>query len=393
MFLLGLYFTLLGLLTLYGMHRTWLLWRIRRKPLPVWHPEALQSHPHITIQLPIFNERFVVKRLIDAACAVDYPRDKLEIQVLDDSTDETRLLALERVAFHQARGIHVVHLHREDRTGFKAGALEAGLQVARGEFLAVFDADFIPPPDFLSLCMPAFQDSQVGMVQARWGHLNPNYSLLTRVQVALLDGHFQVEHAARHTAGHFFNFNGTAGIWRRKSIQTAGGWQHDTLTEDLDLSYRAQLEGWRFIYLPDVVAPAELPVEMAGFKGQQRRWAKGSIQVGMKLLPRILRSPIPLGIKVDAFFHLTSNLCYLWVAALTLLMPVAAAVRAEHRGFGLLAIDGPLFLASMISISLFYLEAQRAQEPSFWRRLARIPIVMAVGWGWPSTTVPRSSRL
>jgi cellulose synthase/poly-beta-1,6-N-acetylglucosamine synthase-like glycosyltransferase len=323
----------------------------------------------------------VIERLIDAACALDYPADRLEVQVLDDSTDETAALAAARVAWHRAQGRHVVHLRRPERRGFKAGALEAGLKTARGELIAVFDADFVPAPDFLRRCVDAFVDPEVGMVQARWGHLNAAYSTLTRAQAALLDGHFLIEHASRHAAGHFFNFNGTAGIWRRACIESAGGWQHDTLTEDLDLSYRAQLNGWRFLYRGEVVAPAELPVEMTAFKGQQRRWAKGSIQTGIKLLPRILCSRLPVGIKLEAFFHLTSNLCYLWMVLLALLLPAAVVARAGYHGLFWTALDAPLFLLSLLSVTRFYVEAQRELEPGLRGRLLRIPVLMALGIG------------
>ena len=229
---------------------------------------------------------YVADRLIESVCRLDYPRELLEIQVLDDSTDETRSIAEMAVRRFAAEGIDIKYFHRTDRRGYKAGALEAGLKVARGEFIAIFDADFIPTADFLTRLMPHFGDAKVGMVQARWGHINQDYSLLTKIQSILLDGHFVLEHGGRNRSGRFFNFNGTAGIWRRAAIDDAGGWQHDTLTEDLDLSYRAQLRGWRFVFLSDVIAPAEVPVEMNGFKSQQHRWAKGSIQTCRKLLPR-----------------------------------------------------------------------------------------------------------
>ncbi len=235
--------------------------------------EVRGDWPFVTIQLPVFNERHVIERLIDAACALDYPRDRLEVQVLDDSTDDTTRRARGRVAFHRARGSVVALLHRRRRTGFKAGALAAGLMRARGELVCVFDADFLPPRDFLRRTVALFDDPGVGVVQARWGHLNRDYSFLTEAQALFLDGHFAIEHVARAGSGRFFNFNGTAGLWRRRAIEDAGGWTHDTLTEDLDLSYRAQIRGWKFIYRGDVVAPAELPVDMEAFKAQQRRWA------------------------------------------------------------------------------------------------------------------------
>src|SRR6476646_974315 len=296
--ILVLYFFVLSILAIYGWHRYYLvyLYMKNRDKLPAALPPlAVADLPRVTIQLPIYNEMYVADRLIDTVCEMDYPRELLEIQVLDDSTDETTDIAELAVRRHAARGFDIKYLHRVDRRGYKAGALEAGLKAAKADYIAIFDADFIPPTDFLRKTLPHFTDAKVGMVQARWGHINQDYSLLTKIQSILLDAHFVLEHGGRNRAGCFFNFNGTAGIWRRDAIYDGGGWQHDTLTEDLDLSYRAQLAGWRFIFLPDVVAPAEVPVEMNSFKSQQHRWAKGSIQTCVKLLPRILRSNQPLG--------------------------------------------------------------------------------------------------
>ena len=312
----------------------------------------------MTVQLPLYNERCVVERLLDAVGALDYPADRLEIQVLDDSTDETSALAAAAVERLRARGLAVAHLRRAHRRGFKAGALAAGLEAARGELIAVFDADFVPPPGFLTATVPSFADPAVGMVQARWEHLNREASLLTRVQALLLDGHFAVEHRARHVAGCFFNFNGTAGIWRRQAIADAGGWAHDTLTEDLDLSYRAQLAGWRFVYLPDVAVPAELPADAASFKAQQRRWAKGSLQTARKVLPRLLAARLPWRVKLEACAHLTANLSYPLMVALSLLLfPAMAARRGSARSL-LLWVDAPLFVAATASVFTFYLASQ-----------------------------------
>jgi cellulose synthase/poly-beta-1,6-N-acetylglucosamine synthase-like glycosyltransferase len=312
--ILVLYFFILSILAIYGWHRYYLVYLYMknrgRAPQALPAPRR-DSLPAVTIQLPIFNEMYVADRLIAAVCEMDYPAHLLEIQVLDDSTDETREIAELAVRRHAARGRNIQYLHRVDRRGYKAGALEAGLKEASGEFIAIFDADFIPPPDFLMRTLPHFAaDPKIGMVQARWGHINQDYSLLTKIQSILLDAHFVLEHGGRNRAGCFFNFNGTAGVWRRQAISSAGGWQHDTLTEDLDLSYRAQLAGWRFVFLPDVIAPAEVPVEMNSFKSQQHRWAKGSIQTCLKLMPRILRSNQPFGVKAEAFFHLSANFNY-----------------------------------------------------------------------------------
>ncbi len=379
---LGLYGLLLFGMSLYGAHR-WLLlylyWRHRRE---IPRPRArFRDLPSVTVQLPVYNEMYVIERLIEAACRLDYPRDRLEIQVLDDSTDETRAIARRAVARARAAGHPIVHVHRETRTGFKAGALAEGLRRARGELIAVFDADFVPPPDFLQRLVHYFSDPEVGMVQARWGHLNSEHSPLTRVQALLLDGHFVIEHTARHRSGRFFNFNGTAGMWRRRCIEDAGGWQHDTLTEDLDLSYRAQMRGWKFVYLPHVVAPAELPVEMGAFKSQQHRWAKGSIQTARKLLPELLRGPLPWPVKLEAIFHLTANVGYVLMLALALLIVPAVWLRRAMDPLWIAGFDLPVMFFSTASVAAFYTVAHREAGGRPLRALARIPLLMAVGIG------------
>jgi cellulose synthase/poly-beta-1,6-N-acetylglucosamine synthase-like glycosyltransferase len=314
-------------------------------------------------------------------CGIDYPPDLLEIQVLDDSTDETRAVAERAVRRHAARGVNIQYIHRTDRTGYKAGALEAGMRAARGEYIAIFDADFIPPADFLRRTVPFFSDPGIGMVQARWGHINQDYSLLTKIQSILLDGHFVLEHGGRNRAGHFFNFNGTAGIWRRATIEDAGGWQHDTLTEDLDLSYRAQLRGWRFVFLPDLIAPAEVPVEMNSFKSQQHRWAKGSIQTCRKVLPRILASDLPLGVKAEAFFHLTANFNYPLMCVLSVLMAPSMVIRYNMGWYEMLLIDIPLFFAATASVANFYMVCQRELHSDWISRLKYLPFLMSIGIG------------
>jgi len=381
--ILVLYFFVLSILAIYGWHRYYLVYLYMknkdRAPLPM--PE-LTVLPRVTVQLPIFNEMYVADRLIDAVCEMDYPRDLLEIQVLDDSTDETREIAELAVRRHALRGFNISYLYRVDRTGYKAGALEAGLKQARGEFIAIFDADFVPPADFLKKTLPYFStDEQIGMVQARWGHINQDYSLLTKIQSIMLDAHFVLEHGGRNRAGCFFNFNGTAGVWRRAAIASAGGWQHDTLTEDLDLSYRAQLEGWRFVFLPGIVAPAEVPVEMNSFKSQQHRWAKGSIQTCMKLMPRILRSNQPLSVKAEAFFHLSANFNYLLMSLLSILMFPAMWVRYNMGWTEMLLIDVPLFFAATASIGVFYIKAQRELYADWRQRLKYLPFLMSIGIG------------
>jgi len=379
---LVLYFALLLALTLYGAHRwfmLWLYWRHRGRPV---RPTArFDRLPRLTVQLPLYNELYVARRLIDAVCALDYPRERLEIQVLDDSTDETTELVAALVARRRAEGFDIVHLHREERSGYKAGALAAGLDRARGELIAVFDADFVPAPDFARCLVHHFTDPRVGMVQARWGHLNPDYSPLTRVQSMLLDGHFVIEHTARNRSGRFFNFNGTAGIWRRSCIEDAGGWQHDTLTEDLDLSYRAQMKGWRFVYDPDHVAPAELPVEMGAFKTQQHRWAKGSIQTARKLLPRILRSPLSLRVKLEAVVHLTANVGYPLMVALALLVVPSVWLRGGISPWMVALVDLPLFALTSLSVAAFYVVAHGEATGSKRGLLRWVPFLMAIGIG------------
>jgi cellulose synthase/poly-beta-1,6-N-acetylglucosamine synthase-like glycosyltransferase len=340
-----------------------------------------EAWPAVTIQLPIYNEMYVADRLIDSVCQIDYPRDLLEIQVLDDSTDETCSVAEQAVRRNAARGVDIKYIHRKDRTGYKAGALDAALKVAKGEFVAIFDADFIPTADFLMRTVPFFVDPKVAMVQARWGHINQEYSLLTKIQSILLDGHFVLEHGGRNRAGLFFNFNGTAGIWRRTAIGDAGGWQHDTLTEDLDLSYRAQLRGWRFVFLPDLIAPAEVPVEMNSFKSQQHRWAKGSIQTCRKLLPRILRANVPLGVKAEAFFHLTANFNYPLMCVLSVLMAPAMVIRYNMGWYEMLIIDVPLFFAATASVANFYMVCQRELHADWITRAKYLPFLMSIGIG------------
>jgi cellulose synthase/poly-beta-1,6-N-acetylglucosamine synthase-like glycosyltransferase len=378
------YFFVLSILGIYGWHRYFIVYQYMkfkdRVPGPP-PPMDDDEWPAVTLQLPIYNEMYVVDRLIDAICQIDYPRDRFEIQVLDDSTDETRGIVDLAVRRQAAQGFDIKVLRRTDRTGYKAGALDTGLKVARGEFIAIFDADFIPPSDFLRRTVPYFNDARVGVVQARWGHLNQAYSLLTRVQAVLLDGHFVLEHGSRNRSGCFFNFNGTAGVWRRVAIDDAGGWQHDTLTEDLDLSYRAQLRGWQFRFLPGLVTPAEVPVEMNAFKSQQHRWAKGSIQTCRKLLPYILMADLPLKVKVEAFFHLTANFNYLLMIALSLLMFPAMVVRYEMGWTEMLLIDIPLFIAATLSVFNFYLISQREAHADWRSRVRYLPVVMAIGIG------------
>src|SRR6516162_2899028 len=376
------YFAILVILATYGIHRYHLVYLYLKHKDKVAKPKAvLEVKPRVTVQLPIYNELYVVERLVEAACNIRYPKELLEIQVLDDSTDGTDQVAAAAVAKYQQSGFDIQHIHRTNRHGFKAGALENGLKSATGELIAIFDADFIPAPNFLEDVVDYFSDSQVGMVQVRWGHINREYSFLTQVESVILDGHFIIEHGGRHLSGRFFNFNGTAGIWRRAAIETAGGWEHDTLTEDTDLSYRAQMVGWKFLYLPHIVCPAELPVEMNSIKTQQSRWAKGLIQTAIKLLPRIMSSRLPWKIKVEAFFHLTANISYPLMIVLSFLLLPAMIVRFNQGWFQMLYIDLPLWLASTASVSTFYLISQKELYPDWRVRLKYLPFLMSLGIG------------
>ena len=378
------YFSILFLLAIYGAYRIKQVvdfWRYRKfVPQPAGRYDE-SDLPQITVQLPLFNELYVVDRLLKAVTAIDYPREKLEIQVLDDSTDETVKVAEAVVAKYAAEGFDIHYIHRSDRTGFKAGALENGNKFAKGELLAIFDADFVPKPDCLRKLVDYFIDPVVGCAQMRWSHINGKYNLLTRLQTIMLDGHFVVEQTTRNRTGGFFNFNGTAGIWRRKAIEMSGGWQHDTLTEDTDLSFRAQLMGWKFVYLLDEESPAEIPVEINAFKAQQRRWAKGVMQVGLKLYPRIWTAALPLRVKLEMFFRLTGNISYpLMIVASFLQFPLLL-VRYNQPFYHLMVLDLPLLFFSTISVVLFYGTAVWYLDDRRAPRLLHLPLVMALGIG------------
>jgi cellulose synthase/poly-beta-1,6-N-acetylglucosamine synthase-like glycosyltransferase len=377
------YFIVMVILAVYGTHRYALVYRFfkhRKNVAPP--PPEIEKWPKVTVQLPIYNERYVIERLIEAVVQFDYPRELLDIQVLDDSSDETQEVASSCVQRHRDLGLSIAYIHRTNREGFKAGALQNGLQSANGELIAIFDADFIPPADFLRRTVPYFVDPKLAMVQTRWSYINRNYSPLTECEAILLDGHFAIEHSSRFRSRLFFNFNGTAGTWRRVAIHDAGGWQHDTLTEDTDLSYRAQLRGWHFLYLPEIDCPSELPVEMNAFKTQQARWAKGLMQTAKKVLPQVMRSNVPPEVKAEAFFHLTANISYPLMVLLSIILLPAMIVRFYQGWFQVLVIDLPLFVASTCSISSFYLAAERTFYPKTWKRtFLYLPFVMALGIG------------
>jgi cellulose synthase/poly-beta-1,6-N-acetylglucosamine synthase-like glycosyltransferase len=376
------YFGILIILSIYGLHRyaTMRTYRKFRENLPVASAERYERLPKVTVQLPLYNERYVVERLLEEVSKLDYPRELLQIQVLDDSTDETHPFTERLCNEYLAAGFPIEYRHRTNRHGYKAGALQEGLETATGELIAIFDADFLPPEDFLNRTVHFFADPGVGVVQTRWTYLNREFNILTQVEAMLLDAHFVLEHGARCGSGLFFNFNGTAGVLRRAMIDDAGGWQHETLTEDSDLSYRAQLKGWRFVYVKDVECPSELPVETYGFQVQQARWAKGLTQVCKKLLPRILKADLPFRVKLEAFMHLTPNISYPMMIVVSMLMLPVMIVRFYMGVFQMVLIDFPLIVASFWSISAFYLYAQKVLFPkSWWKAIAFLPMLMGAG--------------
>jgi cellulose synthase/poly-beta-1,6-N-acetylglucosamine synthase-like glycosyltransferase len=376
------YFGILAILSVYGVHRYETIRRYRKykKNISSVPKGRFTELPRVTVQLPIYNERFVVDRLLEEVTKIEYPKDRLQFQVLDDSTDETHPYTERLCNEYRAAGVNIEYRHRKNRHGFKAGALQEGMETATGEFIAIFDADFVPPPDFLTRTIQYFTDTSVGVVQTRWSYLNKEYSILTQIEAMLLDGHFVLEHGARFGSGLFFNFNGTAGILRRKMIEDAGGWQHETLTEDSDLSYRAQLNGWRFVYIPELDCPSELPIETYGFQIQQARWAKGLTQVALKLLPRIMKADLPFRVKAEAFMHLTPNISYPLMIAVSMLVLPVMIIRFYMGVFQMVLIDLPLIVASFWSISAFYLYAQRELYPkSWWKSFVFLPMLMAAG--------------
>ena len=337
--------------------------------------------PIVTIQLPIFNERYVVERLIQSVCDFDYPRELLEIQILDDSTDDTADIAIAMAERMRARGFDIQYIHREHRIGFKAGALKEGLKKARGELIGIFDADFIPGVNFLKETVPYFSDPKIGMLQTRWGHINSDYSLLTRAQSIGIDGHFGIEQASRAWSGFFMNFNGTAGVWRKSTILDAGGWQADTLTEDLDLSYRAQLKGWKLKFVTDVVCPAEVPVTINAFKSQQHRWAKGSIQTAKKNLGRLFKSDLPLLVKIQAFLHLTH---YMVHPMMLLVVLTSIPMLYSQWFFDTLAF--PIMIFTLLCLatcgpSTMYLFSQKILYRDWKHRIKFLPFLMCLGTG------------
>jgi len=390
--LMTVYIGLLLVIAFYGLHRYVLVYLYIKYRNKAYQPKGkFEDLPRVTIQLPMFNEDVVAERIIRATCQIDYPLDKLEIQVLDDSTDHSADIARAACEQWAAKGYPIKYIHRTNRVGYKAGALADALPQASGEFIAIFDADFVPPRDILHNCVQFFTDDKIGMVQVRWDHLNRDASLLTNCQAIFLDGHFVIEHTARNRSGRFMHFNGTAGVWRRTTIDDAGGWEHDTLTEDLDLSYRAQLKGWQFVYLPQVCAPAELPPEMISFKQQAHRWTKGSMQTAIKLLYRVLKSKhLSYRIKLEAFFHLTNTVVYPLMTLLTLMMypvffgyyhHIQAPLKAHTWGHFLFFAS--LFILATCSASTFFVFAQGELlgKQAGWKTILYLPALMSLGVG------------
>ncbi len=378
--IIGLSLAVLALLLPFAAHRTYLL-LLSRRPPPEFPRRWTGPLPRVTVQLPLYNEAPVARRVIDAACSLDYPARALEIQVLDDSTDETVDLVARRVAWWRARGVNARHIRRRRRSGYKAGALAAGVRRAQGEFLLVLDSDFVPDPDLVGKLLPPFRNSRVGMVQARWDHLNEDANWLTRAQSLLLDGHFFLEHGGRHRGGLFFNFNGTAGMWRRECLDDAGGWQGDTLTEDLDVSYRAQMRGWRFVFLEDVGVPAELPDRTGAFEIQQRRWSQGGMQTARKLLPELLRGPWPLSVKKEAVVHLCGHVAYPLTLLLGLLIYPSALARRALGGEAFLFVDLVIFCLATIPFVVYYAAAGRRRSRPWGRLLPAVFVTLATGVG------------
>lgn len=377
-----LYFILLGILTIYAFHRYILIFLFRKYEKGGIKPvDEFEQLPMVTIQLPLYNEVNVIERLLRSVAVVEYPKEKLEIQVLDDSTDETQVLAQQLVDELKRDGFNIVYKHRNNRKGFKAGALQEGLATAKGEFIAIFDADFILAKNFLMRGIHYFKDEKVAVVQSRWGHINSDYSLLTNVQAIMLDGHFIIEHIARNRSGRFLNFNGTGGIWRKKAIEDSGGWHSNTLTEDLDLSYRCQMRGWKFIYLPDLVSYGELPIDVDAFKKQQFRWTKGAIQTAKKLLISFLKADLPLKVKIEGFFHLTNSSAYLLMFFLSILMFPSMLYRFNIGWYELMYFDLPVFCLATFSIGAFYTLSVKEIYPDWKLRLKYIPFLMALGYG------------
>lgn len=377
------YFLSLSILFSFGIHGLVLLYYYRKTSKMPQKEEFLPDElPLVTIQLPMYNEFYVVERLIHSICDIDYPKDKMEIQVLDDSTDESIEVTKKIIQEYIDKGFDIKYIHRDNRQGYKAGALKEGLEVASGEFVAIFDADFVPKREFLKETIPYFNNPECGMVQTRWEHINEDYSYLTKAQALALDGHFVIEQQVRNKAGFFINFNGTAGIWRKSCIYDAGNWQADTLTEDFDLSYRAQLKGWKFKFLVDVTSPAELPDDINALKTQQFRWTKGAVETAIKLVPTVLKADLPFHVKLECFIHLTSNIVFPFIIMVALLNVPIVVIKNVYTGYDSYYSMMSIFVLASISTFLFYTFAQKAIHLDWQRRLLLFPIFMAGSMGF-----------
>ncbi len=376
------YFISLTILFIFGLHGFIMIY-YHNKYKDVSHtPKTeIDEDASVTIQLPLYNELYVVERLIEKVCEIDFPKDKLEIQVLDDSTDETVQIAERMVKKKQEEGFDIKHIRRGNRKGFKAGALKEGLKTAKGNYIAIFDADFIPHKDFLKKTLSFFNDDKIGMVQTRWEHINGNYSILTKAQALALDGHFVIEQSVRNKAGFFINFNGTGGIWRKSCIEDAGNWDSDTLTEDLDLSYRAQLNGWRFVFLKDFTSPAELPSEINALKNQQFRWTKGAIETAKKILPLVWKAKIPLRVKLQSTFHLTNNLVFPFILLAAILNVPLIFIKNSGPHEAYFAIMS-IFVLAFISSFLFYMYSQKDIHNDWRKKIVLFPLFMAGSMGF-----------
>ncbi len=382
--IIGTYLVCMTFILVFSLGQLHLTWIYKKKKPQATTKAKVPAHwPKVTVQLPVFNEKYVIERLIDQVCALDYPKQLLEIQVLDDSTDDSADLALKKIKEKQSLGFDITHVRRPIRSGFKAGALQYGMERAKGEFLAIFDADFMPGSDFLTKTIPYFADEAIGMVQTRWGHLNKNYSWLTRLQAFGLDGHFTIEQSGRNLAGSFINFNGTAGVWRKACIEAAGGWSADTLTEDLDLSYRAQLEGWRFHYLEDVLSPAELPIIMPAIKSQQYRWNKGAAETARKNIKKIWQAAIPTQQKIHAVLHLLNNSGFIFILLAALLSVPMLSIKASRPDLLLAFHLGSIFIFGFVAIAYFYWQSSRQiEKQTTWKYwLYHFPLFMTFSMG------------
>ncbi len=375
------YFFSLSILFLFGLHGFVMMYYHRKYGHKNPEPDInFKEGAIVTIQLPLYNEMYVAERLIKSVCEIDYPKDKMEIQVLDDSTDETTSIVAKAVEEKKKEGFDILHIRRGTREGYKAGALKAGMKIAKGEYIAIFDADFLPQKEFLQKTLSYFTDDKVGMVQSRWEHLNGDYSIITKAQALALDGHFVIEQTVRNKSGFFINFNGTGGVWRKKCIEEAGNWHADTLTEDLDLSYRAQLIGWRFVFLKDFTSPAELPSEINALKAQQFRWTKGAVETAKKILPLVWKSKVPLRVKLQSTFHLTNNLVFPFILLAAILNVPLIFIKNSGSHDVYFAVMS-LFVLAFVSSFLFYMYSQKDIRTDWRKRIVMFPLFMAGSMG------------